>query len=124
MYFLTTEFFFEAAHFLKDYDGDCAKLHGHSYKVEVTVKGDTLQKNGILVDFKLLKKIGKGIIKHLDHTFLNDVIVDNPTAENIARLIYHSFVIALPLEIVIRKVSVDSVKVWETEGNCAVYRED
>ena len=77
MYFATTSFNFEAAHFLRDYNGKCANMHGHNYKVEVTFKGKQLQPNGILVDFSFIKRIGKGLSENLDHKVLNDIMEEN-----------------------------------------------
>lgn len=123
MYYATTSFSFEAAHYLRDYDGKCAKLHGHSYKVEVTCKGNKLQKNGILVDFSLIKKEGKSIINNLDHVLLNDIMKENPTAENIAVLIFDSLEYSL-MNWGENWAEIDSVKVWETEDSFVVYRKD
>jgi 6-pyruvoyltetrahydropterin/6-carboxytetrahydropterin synthase len=83
---LYTEDFFNAAHKLDDYQGKCAHLHGHTWKIGVWVKGDEtqLRRNGILWDFSNIKKI----TGELDHTFLNDVVKVNPTAENIALFVY------------------------------------
>lgn len=120
MYFVATSFDFEAAHFLRNYEGKCANMHGHNYKVEVTLKGEKLQVNGILIDFNLIKSIGKSLVHNLDHKVLNDVMEDNPTAENIARLIFDSFFV----QIMNMGVVVDSVKVWETPNSYAIYRED
>ncbi|MBN2442145.1 MAG: 6-carboxytetrahydropterin synthase QueD [Spirochaetales bacterium] len=83
---LYTESYFNAAHKLKSYQGKCANLHGHAWKVGVWVKGEEHQKkaNGILWDFSNIKHI----TARLDHTLLNDVLDTNPTAENIALYIY------------------------------------
>jgi len=80
---LHTEAWYDAAHHLEDYDGACHNLHGHTYKVELWVKGDSsqLDKAGILFDFGNLKKLSK----QLDHSPLGDLnlIIDkNSTAEN------------------------------------------
>jgi 6-pyruvoyltetrahydropterin/6-carboxytetrahydropterin synthase len=84
---LYTEGYFDAAHLLKDYEGKCANLHGHTWKVSVWVKGDESlkDKSGILWDFGNLKKI----IDELDHRNLNDYMENSPTAENITLFIYN-----------------------------------
>ena len=85
---LHTEGWFDAAHHLKNYNGKCANLHGHTYKVEVWVKGDSDQLNeaGILWDFGNLKKI----IKTFDHQNLDDLYEVNSTAENQCMTIYNT----------------------------------
>lgn len=85
--FVTKEFTFDAAHFLTDYYGKCEKLHGHTYKLQVTVTGD-LGSNGLLLDFVLLKKIVKDkVLSKLDHSHLNDHF-PNPTSELVANWIW------------------------------------
>ncbi|MBT6068431.1 6-carboxytetrahydropterin synthase QueD [Candidatus Peregrinibacteria bacterium] len=79
---VSKEFDFEAAHFLPHYHGKCERLHGHSYKLIVTVEGDIEPESGMVIDFVILKKIVKErIIEKLDHYLLND-LMENPTAEN------------------------------------------
>jgi len=124
MYELTTIVDFEAAHRLPEYPGKCNRLHGHNWKVEVTVAGDQLDQLGMLIDFKELKQILSGIIGTLDHYYLNEIepfCTINPTAENIARYIYEKLQTAL---MDINRVKVQMVKVWESPHSAAVYRED
>lgn len=101
---ICSEFYFDAAHLLPNYDGRCANLHGHTYKLEVVVSG-SVGKNGMVIDFGDLKKIvNKTVIDKLDHTNLNDMF-DNPTAENIVVWIFDS---------VFKELSgLVSVKLWE-----------
>jgi 6-pyruvoyltetrahydropterin/6-carboxytetrahydropterin synthase len=84
---LYTEDFFDSAHFIRDYEGKCAHLHGHTWKVCVWVKGQEgdVAKNGILWDFGNLKQAAK----KLDHVQLNDVLTVNPTSENLALHFYN-----------------------------------
>lgn len=70
---------FDSAHKLPKYDGLCANLHGHRWNIRITIFGEVDPITGMVVDFKDVK----GIIKELDHNFLNN-IVENPTAENLA----------------------------------------
>lgn len=72
---------FDSAHFLPNYKGKCKKLHGHTYQVIVKVAGEV--KDGMVIDFSILKKELSKVINKLDHTLLNNII-ENPTAENIA----------------------------------------
>ena len=83
---LHTEFIFDSAHKLNDYKGICKNLHGHTWRVEVWFKGDSIDKDkiGILVDFNIVKKLKQ----KLDHKVLNEVINFNPTAENLTEYIY------------------------------------
>ncbi|MBU0668411.1 6-carboxytetrahydropterin synthase QueD [Patescibacteria group bacterium] len=84
---VTKIFSFDSAHNLTDYDGKCEHLHGHTYKLEVTVEGK-IKHNGLVIDFVLLKKIVKEhVLDKLDHTYLNDTI-ENPSAERIAMWIW------------------------------------
>lgn len=82
---------FEAAHCIQGYPGKCSRLHGHNWKVEVTVIGSELNKLGMLIDFHDLKQEVNRVISALDHVYLNDIDAFksmNPTAENIAKYIY------------------------------------
>jgi len=83
---LHTEVTIDSAHKLEKYDGKCATLHGHTWKVEVWFKGHPSLRDevGILVDFGIVKEIKE----HLDHKYINDVIRMNPTAENLTQYIY------------------------------------
>jgi len=84
---LSKTFTFDAAHRLLDYNGKCANLHGHTWKGEVRIINiysiDKVVPDGILLDFSKIKKI----IEKFDHTYLNDLININPTAENLSALI-------------------------------------
>ena len=80
MYILNWKGDFDAAHRLPDYDGKCANLHGHTWKVEVEIKTKALIEDRFVLDFTVLKQI----VNTLDHKYLNDLI-EVPTAENIAK---------------------------------------
>jgi 6-pyruvoyltetrahydropterin/6-carboxytetrahydropterin synthase len=111
-----------AAHQLRDYEGGCEKLHGHNWKIEVHVTGRELGQNGLLIDFRHVKEATAGLIKELDHTFLNDLAPFesiNPSSENIARHIYES----LSRILNDGKVKVSKVTAWESETACATYME-
>ncbi|MDR3565845.1 MAG: 6-carboxytetrahydropterin synthase QueD [Negativicutes bacterium] len=124
MFELTTIVEFEAAHRLPDYPGKCCRLHGHNWKVEVTVVGDQLDDLGMLIDFRDLKQEVNKVIDTLDHYYLNEIEpfrTVNPTAENIAKYIYEELNSHL---IAARGVTVKLVKVWESPHSAAVYREE
>lgn len=121
--YCTKEFEFEAAHHLLNYDGACARVHGHSYKLQVTVSGEVcisglLQATDHMVlDFKDLKKIVEDkIIRTHDHADLND-LYENPTAEVMVVKMYGVIYEALP-----KDVCIHSVKLWETSTSFAEYR--
>jgi 6-pyruvoyltetrahydropterin/6-carboxytetrahydropterin synthase len=114
---------FAAAHSLRHYDGDCARLHGHNWKIEVEVTANALDRVGMGVDFKVIKQHTKQLLNGLDHYNLNDLPPFdriNPTAENIAGFIYSE----LSKRINDERARVSSVTVWETERACVRYSED
>ncbi len=112
---------FASAHFLKGYKGECESLHGHNWKVEVEVQGESLDNIGMLIDFKHLKIIVNEILKNLDHRLLNDIAPfneSNPSSEIIAKYIYGRVREKLP-----RGISLHEVTVWESENSAATYFE-
>ncbi len=113
---------FAAAHQLREYEGGCERLHGHNWKVEVCVKGETPGNDGLLIDFRAIKERTGKVIDKLDHEFLNDLKpfkTLNPSSENIARHIFES----LSPEINSKIVRVSKVSVWESDTACASYSE-
>lgn len=104
---VTKEFTFDSAHHLLDYIGPCANVHGHTYKLQITVAGEVNPKTGMIIDFNDLKSIVKdAVIDKFDHKMLNDVLDYNPTAENMAMDILASLNDA--------GLNVVEVKLWET----------
>ncbi|MDU2065642.1 MAG: 6-carboxytetrahydropterin synthase QueD [Sporomusaceae bacterium] len=123
MFELTIQAEFEAAHNLCNYQGKCHRLHGHNWKVEVTVRGFELDELGMVIDFTVLKAEVKTIIDRLDHYYLNELPAfetKNPTAENIAKYIYDELV--TPLEA--KQVQIYEVKVWESPRSAVAYRQE
>ncbi len=123
MYKLTVQLEFSAAHHLRDYPGKCSRLHGHNYRVEVTVADRQLDDHGMLIDFGRLKQLCEQVVDELDHSLLNDhpfFAQNNPTAENIAHYLYTQIAQALS-DIA---VSLEAVRVWESATSSASYRED
>lgn len=91
MYTISKEFAFEASHQLRDLPDDhaCSRLHGHSYKVIVTLQSETLNYVGFVRDYRELDTFKRYLDTTFDHHHLNDVLEPiNPTAENIARVLY------------------------------------
>ncbi len=114
---------FAAAHYLREYDGVCNRLHGHNWKVEVSVVARKLDSIGMGLDFKVIKDATKKLIGKLDHHNLNELPpfdTINPTAENIAAYLYAE----LSKELNTDTVKVDAVSLWETERACVTYTED
>ncbi|MRS11453.1 MAG: 6-carboxytetrahydropterin synthase QueD [Actinobacteria bacterium] len=112
MYDLMIRGHFDAAHQLHGYPGECSGLHGHTWDVEVVVRGSSLDEVGILYDFKTLKEDLAAVLAPLDHCLLNDVSPFdgiNPTAENLARHVFEG----LSARVGIR-VAVVEVSVWES----------
>ena len=82
---------FAAAHLLRDYPGDCRRLHGHNWKVEVEVTTAVLDECGMGIDFKVIKQAIRSAARELDHQYLNEIPpfdTINPTAENIAAYLF------------------------------------
>lgn len=126
MYEVTVEGRFSAAHNLRDYQGDCERLHGHNYRVRAAVRVEKLGTDGLGVDFRELKAALGAVLEELDHKYLNQDVDgfgeggDNPTTENLARFIYDCLAAgtlsngALP----------HAVTVWESPGCSVTYREE
>ena len=120
MYHLTIQTTFAAAHNLLHYDGDCENLHGHNWKVEVTVKTESLNKSGLGIDFKILKKETKALLGLMDHKYLNELPAFkdiSPSSENIARFLFEE----LEKTLGAYQVIVERVQVWESENACAAF---
>ncbi|MEA3514244.1 MAG: 6-carboxytetrahydropterin synthase QueD [Nanoarchaeota archaeon] len=108
---ISKEFVFDAAHKLLWHKGNCQNLHGHTYKLVVTVEGQ-LNENGIVMDFGDLKKIvANEVISKLDHKYLNDIF-ENPTAENIVIWIWNQLK---------QELNLCEIKLWETPTSYVVY---
>ncbi len=113
---------FNAAHQLRNYRGKCERLHGHNWKVEVSVYSKNLNKNGMLMDFKVLKKKLNKVVDKLDHSYLNELDYfkrNEPTSENIAKYIFKK----IKALIKNKDITLESVSVWETETSCAEYKQ-
>lgn len=120
MYHLTIQTHFAAAHNLLNYQGDCENLHGHNWKVEVTVATDQLDKAGLGIDFKILKKHTKEIMNYLDHKYLNDLDAFkgiSPSSEHIAKFIFDRLLDSLSGF----DVTVEKITVWESDNAYASY---
>lgn len=106
---VTKEFVFDAAHYLPNYEGKCERLHGHTWKLHVTVAAPVDARDGLAFDFVKLKNLTmERVVNRLDHQVVNDV-VSNPSAELIALWIWHQ----------LRDLPLYEVKVWETPTSFA-----
>ena len=112
---------FAAAHRLNNYQGPCSNLHGHTWKVQVSVRAQQLPASGMVIDFKDLKTALHGILQRYDHGLINDIPpfdAINPTAENMAREIY------LEIKSSLAGHNLHKVTVRESSSACAVYWEE
>lgn len=120
MYHLTIQTHFAAAHNLLNYQGDCENLHGHNWKVEVTVNTEHLDKAGLGIDFKILKKYTKEIMSYLDHKYLNDLDAFkgiSPSSEHISKFIFDRLKDSLSDF----EVNIEKITVWESDNAYASY---
>ena len=108
---ITKIFTFDSAHKLDWYKGKCHDLHGHTYKLEITLEGN-IDKNGIVLDFNVLSDAVKAnIIEKLDHKYLNDIIT-NPTAENMVIWIFKQ--LRLHRSLRLENINIKKIKLYET----------
>jgi 6-pyruvoyltetrahydropterin/6-carboxytetrahydropterin synthase len=111
---LDVEFYFAAAHRLPRYEGPCFRMHGHNYRFFVALEGDVDPRTGMIADFGEVKRIvQEQVLARVDHRNLNDVL-ENPTAENIARWIW---------EVLDPHVAgLAEVRLYEIADSCVTYR--
>ena len=125
MFEITVEDTFAAGHYLRDYKGKCEKPHGHNYKVRVTMRGQQLDRAGLLVDFKDLREVMRHVIDRLDHQMINELepfTTVNPSAENLAKYFYDETNTNL-IKATQGRVKVKEVTIWETDTTTATYFE-
>lgn len=119
IYTLVVKSSFAAAHRLREYEGNCERLHGHNWKVEAAVESDRLDSRGMAIDFRVIKKDLQDILDRLDHGYLNDIppfTEENPSSENLARYLYEELGRTIP-----EPARVCRVIVWESEDARAEY---
>ena len=123
MFEVSVEETFSSGHALRGYRGKCENVHGHNYRVKVTLAGPKLDNIGLLVDFTELKRVLRGIIAGIDHQFLNDLEpfrTVNPSAENLAKYFYDETMRGL--KDLPEGAGITEVVVWETDTSSARYR--
>ena len=126
MYEVTVEETFAAGHYLRNYKGKCENPHGHNYRVRLTLGGHELDRAGLLLDFKDMKRVVRDVIEYLDHRMINDLepfTVLNPSAENLAKYFFDEAGKRLK-ESTNGRVVIRRVTVWETDNSIASYYED
>ena len=120
MYSIKVRGDFNAAHNLRGYRGKCERLHGHNWHVDVFFLSETLDKHGMVLDFKKAKSALNKILSRLDHRYLNALPYfkkNNPSSENLARYIFERLSTSLKNS----RYRLREVSVWETESSCATY---
>ena len=114
---------FAAAHLLREYEGKCEALHGHNWKVQVRLRSNELDKLGMVMDFKDVKRLLAAVLSELDHHYINEDVPyfaeTNPTTENLSVYVFRKIREQLP-----DRVSVAEVTIWESDHCGASYRED
>ena len=119
MFEIAVEDTFDAAHCIRGYSGNCSNLHGHTYRVAVVFRLMELDDNGISLDFRKAKAVLRATLAVFDHKYLNDLpefAQTNPTAENLARVVFRSVKPQMP--------ELYRVQVWETASSNVSYTED
>ena len=109
-----------AAHFIEGHQGKCKNLHGHTWKIEVTVESDQLNDLGMVADFTVLKKKLAEVLMPIDHVCLNELPCFQekiPTTENIAQYIY------MHLKEAVAPLGVKEVRAWESDTSSVTYSE-
>ena len=125
MFEVTVQAGFSSGHYLRDYYGKCENPHGHNYRVLVTLVGEELEPNGLLLDFKLLKQVLRPTVHYLDHNMINDLepfTTVNPSAENLAKYFFDKTAEQL-YEMTSGRVRVKDCVIYETDTSFARYYE-
>ena len=116
---------FDAAHYLRGYQGKCENLHGHRYKVAVRLKAANNDNVGMAYDFTVLKKELDVVLSRFDHRCLNELKPFdeiNPSAENIARIVYYE--LEKRLGEMPEGIALDAVTVWESPESWVEFQPD
>jgi len=115
--FVTKEFTFDSAHFLPNYHGKCEDMHGHTYRLQVTMNGP-IDADGLVIDFALIKKVvKKEVLEKLDHKLINDII-KVASVENMAVWIWEQLNGNAEFP---KSVKLHEIKIWETPNSSVTY---
>lgn len=120
MYLLNVTDSFSAAHRLCGYDGACADLHGHNWKVRVGISCENLDEIGMGLDYGIIKQVLGEVLAKLDHQYLNEVPMlngANPTSENLARIIFEEVSVGLRNY----PATIKEVEIYESEKSSVIY---
>ena len=120
MFEVSVSLAFSAAHRLPGYPGDCRRLHGHNWRVVVSVRARELDELGMVADFRTVKEEARKVLAELDHTLINDhpdFRDSDPSSEALARWIFERLRPALDAG----NHRLQAVEVWETENSGARY---
>ena len=123
MYQISVDQDFDAAHYLRGYQGKCESMHGHRFQVVARVTAQTLDEIGLAYDFSELKEHLRDILASFDHTCLNDIPPFdkiNPSSENIATAIHAE----LKTRLAGAPVSISCIEVWESPQSRVAYYPD
>ena len=109
---IAKEFTFDSAHFLKDYHGKCENLHGHTYRMRVTIEGEP-KANGLIMDFADIKKIvNEKVVDIWDHANINDTL-EHASVENMCIWAWDELKKDL--------IGLVEIRIWETADSFAMY---
>lgn len=109
---IAKEFTFDSAHFLKDYHGKCENMHGHTYRMRVTIKGEP-KANGLVMDFADIKKIvNEKVVDKWDHKIINDTL-EHASVENMCIWAWNELKKELH--------GLSEIRIWETANSFAIY---
>jgi 6-pyruvoyltetrahydropterin/6-carboxytetrahydropterin synthase len=121
MYEVTIKKSFSAAHLLKEIGGKCEELHGHNFLAEVSIAAESLNSEGLLIDFRVVKRWTDEVLEQLDHKYLNELDYfknRNPSSEAIALFLYER----ISEKALRANVTLSRVTVWESENSSVTYR--
>ncbi len=120
MYLIKVKGDFSAAHRICGYQGDCANLHGHNWKVQISIAASELDDLGMACDFRVAKNILREELSRWDHSYLNDMaefVKLNPTSERIAKAIFENIASKLP-----ENLKLVAVEIYESDTSSVEYR--
>ncbi len=120
LYVIAKELEFAAAHQVRGYKGGCENLHGHNWRVRLTVAATTLNHLSMVIDFRELKRVMRDVIAPFDHRHMNEVAPFddiNPTSENVARYVFEQAAARLDDG----RVRVVRVDIWENDTSKATF---
>ena len=122
MYKINVTASFSGAHHLNNHGGSCKDLHGHNWKVRVQLIAQKTDELGMAIDFKVIKDHLVELMDKFDHKYLNELVwfkKQNPTSENIARVIFQELQKVLEKD----EIYMNEVEIWESDNTSIIYSE-